>query len=158
MASWQPLRPLVLSGILLLASSAGSAPPAGKPVLASVEAQVYDRQKGAVVAMDEASDPYGMNVDAFIVVKVQGTYAGDAPLKLKLVASAPKESSEATGEMPGWKVSQTRTLHALAENGTTQVPFLLPYTCASQVKVTVTLTGPGIKGSKTLDTAFPCAE
>jgi hypothetical protein len=157
MASWQPLRPLLLSGILLLGSSAGSAPAAGKPVLASVEAQIYDRQKGAVVAMDDASDPYGMNVDAFILVKVQGTYDGEAPLKLKLVASAPKESSEA-GDRAAWKVTQTRTLHALAENGTTQVPFLLPYACASQVKVTVTLTGPGIKGSKTLDTAFPCAE
>ncbi|ADO74651.1 hypothetical protein [Stigmatella aurantiaca] len=42
----------------------------------------------------------------------------------------------------------------VSEEGTTQVPFLLPYACASQVKVT----GPGVKGSKTLDTSFPCAE
>lgn len=36
--------------------------------------------------------------------------------------------------------------------------LLLNYTCASKVKVTATLTGPGIKGTKTLDTSFPCAE
>ena len=150
-------RPLLLSGVLLLAAPAGSAPAANKPTLASVEARVYDRQQGAIVTIEESSDAYGMNSDAVIVVKLQGSHEGK-PLTLKLVASAPKESSEATGDLPGWKVTQTRTLWALSENGTTQVPFLLPYTCASAVKVTVTLTGPGIKGSKTLDTSFPCAE
>lgn len=153
------LRNLVLSGALLAAFATAAQKPAAPGVsLTRVEFQVYDRQKGAVVAMDAASDPYGMNVDAFIVVTVQGTYDGDAPLKLKLQASAPKESSEATGDRPAWKVMQTRELHALAEGGVTQVPFLLPYRCAAEVKVTVTLTGPGIKGSKTLKTPFPCAE
>ncbi|MCY1018322.1 hypothetical protein [Pyxidicoccus sp. MSG2] len=156
------LRALALGCSLLLAPAAGSAPAASKPAapgvsIASIEAQVYDRQQGAVVAMDAASDPYGMNVDAFIVVKLQGTYDGSAPLKLKLQATAPKESSEA-GESPGFKVTQTRELHALAEKGVTQVPFLIPYVCASKVKLTVTLTGTGIKSSKTLDTSFPCAE
>ncbi|MDC0710229.1 hypothetical protein POL68_17260 [Stigmatella sp. ncwal1] len=158
MNSWRSLRPLVLGGMLLQSLAAGGAPAAPKPSLVSVEARVYDRQKGAIVSVEEASDPYGMNVDAFIVVKVQGTHEGDAPLKLKLVVSAPKESSEASGDRPAWKVTQTRTLHALSEEGTTQVPFLLPYACASKVQVTVTLTGPGVKGSKTLDTSFPCAE
>ncbi|WP_236673204.1 hypothetical protein [Comamonas sp. JC664] len=97
-----------------------------------------------------------MNVDAFIVVKRQGTYEGGAPLKL--VASAPKESSEAAGDRPAWKVTQTRELAVLSENGVTQVPFLIPYKRASRVKVTVTLTGGGLEGSKTLDTSFPCAE
>ncbi len=105
---------------------------------------------------DAASAPYGMNVDAFIVVKLQGTYEGDAPLKL--VASAPKESSEAAGDWPAWKVTQTRERAVPSENGVTQVPFLSPYKCASKVEVTVTLTGGGLKGSKTLDTSFPCAE
>ena len=150
------MRSFLLATTLLLAPAAVSAP-AGVSISA-IDAQVYDRQKGAIVAMDAASDPYGMNVDAFVTVKLQGTYEGDAPLKLKLVVSAPKESSEATGDRPAWKVTQTRELHALAEGGVTQVPFLLNYTCASKVKVTVTLSGPGIKGSKTLDTSFPCAE
>ena len=150
-------RPLLLGGVLLLASPAGSAPAANKPTLVSVEARVYDRQQGAIVTMEESSDAYGMNSDAFILVKLQGTYEGEKPLTLKLVASAPKESSEA-GDRSGWKLTQTRTLEMLSENGTTQVPFLLPFVCAASVKVTVTLSGPGIKGSKTLDTSFPCAE
>ncbi|MFP2925799.1 hypothetical protein ACLESO_11390 [Pyxidicoccus sp. 3LG] len=151
------LRPLLLGWTLLLAPTAGSAPAPKGISITSIDAQVYDRQKGAIVAMGEASDPYGMNGDAFIVVKLQGTHDGDAPLKLKLVASAPKESSEA-GDSPGFKVTQTRDLHALAENGVTQVPFLIPYSCASKVTLTATLTGPGVKGSKTLSTSFPCAE
>jgi hypothetical protein len=150
------VRPFLLGTLLLLTSTAGSAP-AGVSI-SSIEAQVYDRQKGAIVATDAASDPYGMNVDAFVTVKLQGTHDGEAPLKLKLVVSAPKESSEATGDRPAWKVTQTRELHALAENGVTTVPFLINYTCASSVTVTATLTGPGVKGSKTLKTSFPCAE
>ncbi|WP_228560118.1 MULTISPECIES: hypothetical protein [Myxococcus] len=55
-------------------------------------------------------------------------------------------------------MTQTRELAVLAENGVTQVPFILPYHCASKVKVTATLTGSGLKASKTLDTSFPCAE
>ncbi|MFP2961823.1 hypothetical protein ACLEPN_29510 [Myxococcus sp. 1LA] len=152
-----------MSLALLLAGpvcSVSAAPKAAAPAvtISGIEAQVYDRQQGAVVATDAASDPYGMNVDAFIVVKLQGTYEGDAPLKLKLLVSAPKESSEATGDRPAWKVTQTRELAVLAENGVTQVPFILPYACASKVKVTATLTGGGLKATKTLDTSFPCAE
>lgn len=76
----------------------------------------------------------------------------------ELPVRAPKESSEAAGDRPAWKVTQTRELAVLAENGVTQVPFILPYHCASKVKVTATLTGSGLKASKTLDTSFPCAE
>ena len=126
--------------------------------LAEIEVRVFDRQKNAVVPLEEASDPYGMNVDAVLVVKVQGTWENDSPLVLKLTASAPKQSSEATGELPPWKVTQSRKLAVLSENGVTYVPFLLPFQCASQVKVAVSLTGPGVKGTKTLETAFPCAE
>ncbi len=157
------LRSLSMGLVLFLAGPAGSvsaAPKAAAPnvTISDIQAQVYDRQQGAVVALDAASDPYGMNVDAFIVVKVQGPHEGDAPLKLKLLVSAPKESSEATGDRPAWKVTQTRDLAVLTENGVTQVPFILPYHCASKVKVTATLTGGGLKASKTLDTSFPCAE
>ncbi|AKQ63745.1 hypothetical protein A176_000657 [Myxococcus hansupus] len=163
MTSRIDLRPLALGFALLLApatQSVSAAPKAAAPAvtISAIEAQVYDRQQGAIVATDAASDPYGMNVDAFIVVKLQGTYEGNAPLKLKLLVSAPKESSEAAGNRPAWKVTQTRDLAALSENGVTQVPFIVPYQCASKVKVTVTLTGGGLKGSKTLDTSFPCAE
>ncbi len=152
------LRPLSMGLVLFLAGPAGSVSAAPKVTISDIQAQVYDRQQGAVVAMDAASDPYGMNVDAFIVVKIQGTHEGDAPLKLKLLVSAPKESSEAAGDRPAWKVTQTRDLAVLTENGVTQVPFILPYHCASTVKVTATLTGGGLKASKTLDTSFPCAE
>ncbi|NOJ79690.1 hypothetical protein [Myxococcus xanthus] len=157
------LRSLSLSLALLLAGPAGSvsaAPKATAPkvTISDIQAQVYDRQQGAIVATDAASDPYGMNVDAFIVVKLQGTYEGDAPLKLTLLVSAPKESSEAAGDRPAWKATQMRELVALAENGVTQVPFILPYHCASKVKVTAILTGSGLKASKTLNTSFPCAE
>ncbi len=144
--------------LLLLAAPAVGEPTASKPTLDSVEARVFDRQKGAIVTMEESSDAYGMNSDAVILVKLRGTYQSEKPLTLKLVVSAPKESSEATGDSPGWKVTQTKTLEVLSEDGHTQVPFLVPYRCASAVKVTVTLTGPGVKGSKTLDTSFPCAE
>ncbi len=155
------LRALALGSALLLApaGNAPAAPKAASPVtISNIDVQVYDRQKGAVVALDAMSDPYGMNADAFIVVKLEGKYEGDKPLKLTVTASAPKESSEATGDRPAWKKAQSRDLHALAEEGATQVPFLVPYECASKVKVTVTLTGPGIKASKSLDTSFPCAE
>ncbi|MCP3169350.1 hypothetical protein HUW62_31025 [Myxococcus sp. AM011] len=156
MSSRTKLRSLLVSGVLLLSSTAGSAS-APSVSLGGVVLRVFDRQKASIVTTDEAADPYGMNVDALLLVKVQGTYEGDKPLKLKLVVSAPKEESEA-GSRRAWKVTQTRELHALAEKGETTVPFLLPYECSSSVKVVVTLTGPGINGSKTLDTAFPCAE
>ena len=144
--------------LLLLAAPSVAGPTPSKPILASIEALVFDRQKGAIVKMEESSDDYGMNSDAVILVKLQGTYQGEKPVTLKLVVSAPKESSEATGDSPGWKVTQTKDLEVLSENGTTQVPFLVPYRCASTVKVTVTMTGPWFKGSKTLVTSFPCAE
>ena len=85
--------------------------------IAEIEVRVFDRQKNAVVPLQESSDPYGMNVDAVLVVKVQGSWQGDASLVLKLTASAPKQSSEATGEVPPWKVTQSRTLAVLSENG-----------------------------------------
>jgi hypothetical protein len=72
--------------------------------------------------------------------------------------SVSRQSSEATGEVPPWKVTQSRKLAVLSENGVTYVPFLVPFNCASQVKVTASLTGPGVKATKTLKTAFPCAE
>ncbi|NTX37371.1 hypothetical protein HUA78_23235 [Myxococcus sp. CA033] len=156
MSSRTKLRSLLVGGVLLLSSTAGSAS-APSVSLGGVELRVFDRQKGSIVTVEEASDPYGMNVDALLLVKVQGKYEGDKPLKLKLVVSAPKEESEA-GERRAWKVTQTRELHVLAEGGVTVVPFLMPYECSSTVKVVATLSGPGINGSKKLDTAFPCAE
>lgn len=72
-------------------------------------------------------------------------------------ASAQKEESEAGGR-GAWKTAQTRELPVLAEGGATVVPFLLTYRCASTVKVVATLTGPGVQETRTLDTAFPCAE
>lgn len=154
--------PLALVGLLMMGVAvpawAQSAPKKQGVSISEIEVRVFDRQKNALVALQESSDPYGMNVDAVLVVKVQGTWEGEAPLVLKLTASAPKESSEATGELPGWKVTQSRKLVVLSEDGVTHVPFLLPFTCASKVKVTAHLTGPGVKASKTLDTAFPCAE
>lgn len=161
-------RPLVLGALLMLgagvpggslaAPKVGSAAAAKAPAITGIELKVYDRQKNAVVPVEEASDPYGMNVDAVLVVRIEGTYSGDASLALKLIATAPREFSEATGELSGWKVVQARKLPVLSENGVTFVPFLIPYECASKVKVTTTLTGPGVKSSKTLDTAFACAE
>ncbi|GEN13056.1 hypothetical protein SAMN05443572_11667 [Myxococcus fulvus] len=156
MSSRTKLRSLLLGGVLLVSSTAGSAS-APAVSLEGIELRVFDRAKGALVAVDEASDPYGMNVDAVLLVKVKGTYEGDKPLKLKLSASAPKEESEA-GERGAWKTAQTRELHVLAEGGVTVVPFLLTYRCASTVKVVATLTGPGVQGTRKLDTAFPCAE
>ncbi|MCP3062679.1 hypothetical protein LXT21_28230 [Myxococcus sp. K38C18041901] len=156
MSSRTKLRSWLLGGALLMSSTAGSA---GAPAVAieGVELRVFDRAKGAIVAVDEASDPYGMNVDAVLLVKVKGTYEGDKPLRLKLTASAPKEESEA-GSRRAWKTAQTRELHVLAEGGVTVVPFLMTYQCAATVKVVATLTGPGVQGTRTLDTAFPCAE
>jgi parallel beta-helix repeat protein len=163
-AGWHPLA---LGWLLLICTSvpaqAQPTPGAGAPKkqgvsIMEIEARVFDRQKNAMVPLQESSDPYGMNVDAIFVVKVQGTWDAEAPLVLKLVASAPKEFSEAAGESPPWKVTQSRQLFALSENGVTYVPFLLPYHCSSQVTVTATLTGPGVKGSKTFKTSFICAE
>lgn len=156
MSSRTKLRSLVLGGVLMLTSTAGGAS-APKVSLGDIELRVFDRQKAAIVTVEEASDPYGMNVDAVLLVKVQGTYDGDKPMKLTVVVSAPKEESEA-GERRAWKVTQTRSLSSLAEGGVTVVPFLLPFECSGTVKVVATLSGPGIKGSKKLDTAFPCAE
>ncbi|MCP3102662.1 hypothetical protein LZ198_27680 [Myxococcus sp. K15C18031901] len=149
-------RRLVPVLALLLASTAVSA---SEPAvtLGGVVMRVFDRKKGDIVTPDEASDPYGMNVDALLLVRVQGTYEGDKPLKLTLTASAAKEETEA-GSRRAWKVTQTRELYALPEGGVAQVPFVLPYQCAGTVKVVATLTGPGIKDTRKLDTAFPCAE
>ncbi|MDY7231666.1 hypothetical protein [Hyalangium rubrum] len=156
---------LVLACSLLLGTGPSAwSQPAAKPQPAAgvsiqeIQLRVFDRQKDALVPPEESSDPYGMNSDAVLVVRIQGTWEGEGALVLKLSASAPTESSEATGKDPGWKVTQSRKLSALSENGVTSVPFLLPYDCSSQVKVTATLTGPGVKSSKTFSTSFPCAE
>ncbi len=156
-------RALLALGLLAMGAPSRAAEPtaeAKKPGVSvtGIELKLFDRQKNALVSPDASSDPYGMNVDAVLIVHVQGTWEKDAPLLLKLEARAPKESSEATGERPGWKVAQSRKLTVLSESGSTSVPFLLPFQCASQVQVTATLTGPGVKGGKTLATSFACAE
>ncbi|MCE9671796.1 hypothetical protein LY474_28710 [Myxococcus stipitatus] len=156
MSKLAPSRLLVLAITLLLAATTVSA---AEPAvsLGGIVMRVFDRKKADIVTTEEASDPYGMNVDALLLVKVQGTYDGDKPLKLTLTASAPKEETEA-GSRRAWKVTQTRELYTLPEGGVAQVPFLLPYQCSGTVKVVATLTGPGIKETRKLDTAFPCAE
>jgi hypothetical protein len=131
---------------------------AKKPTVTGIEVKVFDRQKNTLVALGEASDPYGGNTDAFLVVQVQGAWEQDAALVLKLDVVAPKQESEAEGVVPGWKVAQTRKLTVLAEGGTTSVPFLIPFQCATGIKVTATLTGPGVKSSKKVSTDFACAE
>lgn len=101
--------------------------------------------------------PSELHDTAVLLVQVKGDFNGDKPMKLRVVVSAPKEESE-SGERRAWTVTQTRELHALPRSGAIQVPFLMPYECSSTVKVVATLTGPGIKDSKKLDTAFPCAD
>ncbi|AGC49159.1 hypothetical protein MYSTI_07887 [Myxococcus stipitatus DSM 14675] len=156
MSSTTKLRGWLLGGVLLLSTAAASASKSSVS-LGDIELRVFDQTKAALVKREEAEDPYGMFVDAVFLVQVKGEFDGDKPLKLKVVVSAPKEESEA-GERRAWKVTQTRELHALPESGVLQVPFLMPYECASTVKVVATLTGPGIQARKKLDTAFPCAE
>ncbi|WP_426755107.1 hypothetical protein [Myxococcus sp. Y35] len=156
MSSWTKLRGWLLGGVLLLSTAAASA---GKSsvALGEIELRAFDRVEGAIAKLEEVEDPFGMFVDAVFLVQVKGNFEGNKPMKLTVVVSAPKEESEA-GARRAWKVTQTRELHALPQSGVIQVPFLMPYECASSVKVVATLTGPGVKDSKKLDTAFPCAE
>jgi hypothetical protein len=126
----------------------------------SIDVQLFSHEDGQFHSFDDPPNPYGMNMDLLILVKLKGKmeYA-EKPSELTLTAIAPGWSDEATGSHPEWQQMEQKAFHHLPENGERHFLFVLPYEdCYPEVTLSAGLSWQGGDIQKTRKISLACAE
>lgn len=147
---------------VLLAGRPGGAEPAAPAKLAidQIELKLFDQESGRIRSWNDKPNPYGMDMDLVVQVRVHGKLEPDkTPSGMVLSVSAPGWSDEATGSHSPWRLTQKAAFRHLPESGVRYFLFVLPYQdCYGKVTFTASLTGRGGGASKSLKTSLACAE
>lgn len=121
--------------------------------------QVFDRSTNKLSPLSPLPNPYGMDMDILVTVKVRGNQTPPPnqlvpPQKIRLVVDGKGYTTPATGKVSPWKETQTRTVFIAPEKEISYVPFLIEYKCYPNVAFTASLS----TSSQWKNFSLPCAE
>jgi hypothetical protein len=121
--------------------------------------QVFDRSTNKLSPLSPLPNPYGMDMDILVSVKVRGNPTPPPnqlvpPQKIRLVVDGKGYTTAATGKVPPWKETQTRSVFIPSETPISYVPFLIEYKCYPNVALTATVSA----SSQWKNFSLPCAE
>lgn len=121
--------------------------------------QVFDRSANKLSPLSPLPNPYGMDMDVLVTVKVRGTPTPASnqvvpPQKIRLVVDGKGYTTAATGKVSPWKETQTRSVFIAPDKEISYVPFLVEYKCYPNVAFTASVS------TSSLWKSFPlsCAE
>ncbi|HEY9833202.1 MAG TPA: hypothetical protein V6D26_21800 [Stenomitos sp.] len=106
--------------------------------------QVFDRSTNQLSPLSPLPNPYGMDMDVLVTVKVRGNQTPPSnqvvpPQKIRLVIDGKGYTTAATGKVSPWKETQTRSVFIPSETEATYVPFLIEYKCYPNVAFTASV-------------------
>ncbi|MBD2016375.1 hypothetical protein H6F96_20665 [Microcoleus sp. FACHB-53] len=121
--------------------------------------QVFDRSTNKLSPLSPLPNPYGMDMDILVTVKVRGNQTPPPnqlvpPQKIRLVVDGKGYTTPATGKVSPWKETQTRPVFIAPEKEISYVPFLIEYKCYPNVAFTASLS----TSSQWKNFSLPCAE
>lgn len=121
--------------------------------------QVFDRSTNKLSPLSPLPNPYGMDMDILVTVKVRGNQTPPPnqlvpPQKIRLVVDGKGYTTPATGKVSPWKETQTRSVFIAPEKEISYVPFLIEYKCYPNVAFTASLS----TSSQWKNFSLPCAE
>lgn len=121
--------------------------------------QVLDRSTNKLSPLSPLPNPYGMDMDILVSVKVRGKQTPPSnqlvpPQKIRLVVDGKGYTTAATGRVSPWKETQTRSVFIPPETEISYVPFLIEYKCYPNVAFTASLS----TSSQWKNFSLPCAE
>jgi len=121
--------------------------------------QVFDRSTNNLFPLSPLPNPYGLDMDILVSVKVSGKPTSPSaqsvlPQKVSLVVDGKGYTTAATGRVTPWKETQTRSVFITPEKELSFIPFFIEYKCNPNVVFTASLAAS--RKSKTL--SLPCAE
>jgi hypothetical protein len=121
--------------------------------------QVFDRSTNQLSPLSPLPNPYGMDMDILVTVKIRGNPTPPSnqvvpPQKIRLVVDGKEYTTAATGKVSSWKETQTRSVFIAPEKEISYVPFLIEYKCYPNVAFTASVSTSSLWKSFPL----PCAE
>jgi hypothetical protein len=121
--------------------------------------QVFDRSTNKLSPLSPLPNPYGMDMDILVSVKVRGNPTPPPnqlvpPQKIRLVVDGKGYTTPATGKVSPWKETLTRSVFMPPETEISYVPFLMEYKCYPNVAVTASVAS----SSQWKSFSLPCAE
>ncbi len=121
--------------------------------------QVFDRSTNKLSPLSPLPNPYGMDMDILVSVKVRGNPTPPPnqlvpPQKIRLVVDGKGYTTPATGKVSPWKETLTRSVFMPPETEISYVPFLIEYKCYPIVAVTASVAS----SSQWKSFSLPCAE
>lgn len=121
--------------------------------------QGFDRSTNQLFSLPQLPNPYGLDIDLLVSLEVSDNPDTSSeqlakPQKATLSVDAKGYTTAATGEVPPWKESQTRTVFIASARGISYLPFIVEYKCYPDVIFTANLAG----YSKSKRLSMPCAE
>lgn len=121
--------------------------------------QVYDRSTNKLSPLSPLPNPYGMDMDILVTVKVRGNPTPPSNQlvprqKIRLVVDGKGYTTPATGKVSPWKETQTRSVFIAPEKEISYVPFLIEYKCYPNVAFTASIA----TSSQWKSYPLPCAE
>ena len=121
--------------------------------------QVFDRSTNKLSPLSPLPNPYGMDMDVLVTVKVRGnpTPASNQvvpPQKIRLVIDGKGYTTAATGKVSPWKDTQTRSVFIPSETPISYIPFLMEYKCYPNIALTASVS----TASLWKNFSLPCAE
>lgn len=121
--------------------------------------QIFDRSTNKLFPLTPLPNPYGLEMDILVSVKVRGNPAPPPnqlvpPQKIRLAVNAKGYTTPATGQVSPWKETQTRSVFIAPEQETSYVPFLVEYNCYPNVTFTASVS----TSSQSKSLSLPCAE
>jgi hypothetical protein len=121
--------------------------------VADITVQAFDRSTNKLFSILELPNPYGLDLDLLVSVKVDGK-TDPRPQEVTLSVDAQGYTTAATGYSLPWHESQTRAVSMVLEKGISYVPFIVEYQCYPNVFFTASIG----KSSKSKRVALLCAE
>jgi hypothetical protein len=121
--------------------------------------QLFDRSTNKLSPLSPLPNPYGMDMDILVSVKVKGKPTPPSnqlvpPQKIRLVVDGKGYTTAATGRVSPWKETQTRSVFIPPETQISFVPFLIEYKCYPNVAFTASVAS----SSQWKNLSLPCAE
>ena len=121
--------------------------------------QLFDRSTNKLSPLSPLPNPYGMDMDILVSVKVKGKATPPSnqlvpPQKIRLVVDGKGYTTAATGRVSPWKETQTRSVFIPPETQISFVPFLIEYKCYPNVAFTASVAS----SSQWKNLSLPCAE
>ncbi len=155
---------LCLALALFVPLSAHGKPALGKYSIDTITLRLFDRTTNKIVAFDKAPNPYGIDLDVLVSVKVRGPKSlggtAPAPFDLALIVDHPKTESDEAGNEASPAHKETLgplTGLTLPEQGVGYYLFTVPYGCDGPA-FSAHLSAGAASADKTIHPVYGCAE